>query len=152
MVYTFQVSPLYPTGHFITEQRNTFNSKLIGLHKRKEEGMSFLEKVSTGLKKAADDGWLIVREGAKAAEEKTKGVAKTGKLKYQVYTLQRRAEKYMTEIGGKVYDMAAAPSENPLSSPVIMSLIESVKEIEGEVKRLESEIEEMKDVSIKSIP
>ncbi|MFQ5585875.1 MAG: hypothetical protein ACE5GF_03525 [Thermodesulfobacteriota bacterium] len=114
--------------------------------------MSFLEKVSTGLKKAADDGWLIVREGAKAAEEKTKGVAKTGKLKYQVYTLQRRAEKYMTEIGGKVYDMAAAPSENPLSSPVIMSLIESVKEIEGEVKRLESEIEEMKDVSIKSIP
>ncbi len=114
--------------------------------------MNFLDKVSTGLKKAVDEGWLVVREGAKVAEEKTKGVAKVGKLKYQVYTLQRRAEKYMTEIGGQVYDMSATPSENPLSSPDIIDLVESVKEIEGEIKRLEGEIEEMKDVPIKSIP
>ncbi len=54
--------------------------------------MNFFDKVRTGLKKTVDEGWLVVSEGAKVAEEKTKGMAKTGKLKYQVYTLQKRAE------------------------------------------------------------
>jgi hypothetical protein len=58
--------------------------------------MNFLDKVSRGLKRAVDEEWLVVRERAKIAEEKTKGVAKTGELKYQLYTLQRRAEKSMT--------------------------------------------------------
>jgi len=106
--------------------------------------MSFLDKVSSTMKKAVDEGWLVVREGTKVAEEKTKEVAKTGKIKYQIYTLHRRAEKYMTEIGGKVYDMSATPSENPLSSPKIISLLENVTEIEDEIKRLEDEIEELK--------
>ncbi len=112
--------------------------------------MNFFAKVRSGLKKAVDEGWLVVSEGAKVAEEKTKVVAKKGKLKYQVYTLQRRAEKYMTEIGGKVYDMSASPSDNPLSSQDIIDLVENVKEIEDEVKTLEEEIEEMRKVSILS--
>ncbi len=58
----------------------------------------------------------------------------------------------MTEIGGKVYDMSAFPSENPLSSQEIIDLVENVKEIEGEIKRLEEETEEMREVSIQSIP
>ncbi len=106
--------------------------------------MSFWERMRDELKRAMEEGWLVVKEGAKVAAVKTEDMAKIGKLRYQVYGLNRKAEKHLTEIGGRVYDMAKPPWENPLSDQEILRLVEEVKKVEEDIKRIEAEISRLK--------
>lgn len=91
--------------------------------------MGFWDNVNEELKSAVEEGWTAVKDGAKI-----------GKLRYRMYTLHRKAEKLFAEIGGIVYEMARPPMENPLSSPEVLKLVESIKKIEAETEALEEEI------------
>jgi len=102
--------------------------------------MGFWENVKEGLKKAAEEGWVIVKGGAKVAAEKTEKMAKIAKLRYQIYTLHREAEKRFAEIGGRVYDMANPPCENPFSDAEIKRVIEEIRQIEEKVQRLQEKL------------
>lgn len=102
--------------------------------------MGFWENVKEGLKRAAEEGWVIVKEGAKVAAEKTEKMAKIAKLRYQIYTLHREAEKKFAEIGGRVYDMANPPGDNPFSNAKITRLIEEIRQIEEKVQRLQERL------------
>jgi hypothetical protein len=107
--------------------------------------MSFWEKMNNGLRKAVEDGWLVVKEGTKVAAGKTDEVAKRGRLKYQIYTLHRKAEKSLTKIGGKVYDIAKTPSKkNPLANREIINLVDEVNKIEEKIKKIDAQIKELK--------
>ena len=92
--------------------------------------MGFWDKVNTGLKKAAKEGWLAVKDSARI-----------GKNRYKLYTLHRKAEKIFSEIGGIVYDMAKPPYENPLSRPAVLKLVEDIRKMEEEAAAIEEEIE-----------
>jgi len=102
--------------------------------------MSFWEKVKEGLKRAAEEGWIIAKEGAKVAAKKTEKMAKIAKLRYQIYTLHREAEKRFAEIGGRVYDMANPPCENPFSDAEIKRVIEEIRQIEEKVQSLQEKL------------
>ena len=106
--------------------------------------MSFWDKVTEELKKAAQGGWEAVRGGAKLAVEKSEEMAKIGKLRYRIYTNHKQAEKLFNELGGMVYEMAKPPYENPLSRPEVTRLIEEIRKIETEIARLEEEIEKIR--------
>ncbi len=106
--------------------------------------MSFWDKVTEELKKAAQGGWEAVRGGAKLAVEKSEEMAKIGKLRYRIYTNHKQAEKLFNELGGMVYEMAKPPYENPLSRPEVTRLIEEIRKVEDEIARLEEEIENIR--------
>lgn len=92
--------------------------------------MGFWDKVNDELKKAVEEGWEAVKEGAKI-----------GKLKYRKHTLHKSAEKRFAEIGGIVYDMAKSPSDNPIARPDVLKLIEEIKRLESETEAVDREIE-----------
>ncbi len=104
--------------------------------------MGFWDKVSGELKKAAQEGWGVVKEGAKVAAEKSEVVAKKGKLKYNTYNKHKEAEKLFVNLGGLVYDMAKPPYENPLSNAEVMKVIEEIKKVEEETANMEDEMKQ----------
>ncbi len=106
--------------------------------------MSFWDKVTEELKRAAQGGWEAVRGGAKLAVEKSEEMAKIGKLRYRIYTNHKQAEKLFNELGGMVYETAKPPYENPLSRPEITRLVEEIRKIEDEIAQLEEEIENIR--------
>ncbi|MEE9614983.1 MAG: hypothetical protein V3W31_08575 [Thermodesulfobacteriota bacterium] len=103
--------------------------------------MSYLDKVKEELKRAAQEGWSAMKEGAKVAADKSEEVAKTGKLRYRAHILHKQAEKLFANLGGMVYEMAKPPYENPLSNQEVMRLIEEIKGVEKETNEVEEEIE-----------
>lgn len=111
---------------------------------KEKETVSFWVKVREDLKKAAQEGWAAVKDGAKIAAEKSEEVARVGKFRYQAYTSHRQAEKLFTELGGTVYDLAKPPYENPLSNSEVMKLVEDIRKVEEESAELEKKIEEVK--------
>jgi len=109
--------------------------------------MSFWDNINEKLKKALDEGFDALKEGGKAAAEKSEELAKLGKLKYESYNAHKKAEKLMAELGGMVFDMAKPPFENPLSNHEVMELVEKIKEAEKEIKKIEAKVEKEKDDS-----
>ena len=95
--------------------------------------MGFWDSVKSGLKKAVEEGWVALKDGAKI-----------GNLRYRIYTLHRKAEKDFAEIGGIVYDMAKPPFENPLARPDVKRLVEGIRKTEDETASVEAEIAEVK--------
>lgn len=95
--------------------------------------MGFWNNVNDELKKAVEEGWTAVRDGAKI-----------GKLRLQLYSLHKKAEGLFAEMGGIVYDMARPPYENPLSRPEVLKLIEDIKKIEEEALRVEEEVKQVR--------
>lgn len=106
--------------------------------------MAFWDKVKGETKKALEDGWTAVKEGAKIAAEKSEEYTKIGKLKFNIRTLHNQAEKHFTELGGLVYDYAKPPYENPLSSTEVKDLVEKIKTLEDEIAELEKEVEHLR--------
>ncbi len=98
---------------------------------KKESG--FWTRVNDELKKAVEEGWSAFKESARS-----------GKLRYRIHTLHKKAEKHFAEIGGIVYDMAKPPYENPLSRPEVLKTIDKIKKIEAETSALEEELESLK--------
>ncbi len=106
--------------------------------------MSYWEKVREELAKAATGGWEVLKSGAKKAGTKSSELAKVSKLKYDAHSKHKTAEKLFTELGGKVYDMAKPPYENPLCDAKLLELIEEIKGIEAEASALEEEAAQIK--------
>lgn len=95
--------------------------------------MAFWDTVNDGLKKYAKEGWDVVR-----------GSAITGKKRYDIHSLHKKAEKLFAEIGGIVYDMAKPPYENPLSRPDVLEITEKIKSVEADIASVEEEIAKIK--------
>lgn len=106
--------------------------------------MAFWDKVTGETKKALEEGWTAVKEGAKIAAEKSEEYTKIGKLKFNIRTLHNQAEKHFTELGGLVYDYAKPPYENPLSNTEVKDLVEKIKTLEDEISGLEKEVSDLR--------
>jgi hypothetical protein len=110
--------------------------------------MAFWDRVKDELRKAAQEGWGAVKEGAKIAAEKSEEVAKVGKLRYRTHTLNKQAEKLFADLGGQVYEMAKPPYENPLSNAEVTKIVE----VEEEKAGVEAEIEQAKKKAPAELP
>lgn len=101
--------------------------------------MGFWDHVNDELKKAVEEGWSAVKEGAR-----------TGKLKLRIHNLHRDAERRFKEMGGIVYEASATPAENPLERADIQRLVGEIKNIERETAELEEEIARLRHKEIKT--
>lgn len=115
--------------------------------------MAFWKTVKRDLKKAVEEGWTVVKDGAKVAAEKSEEVAKTGKLKYKAHILQKDAEKLFADLGGIIYDLANGRSEkNPFSNPEVKRLVKEIAQLEDSAGNLEDDITKIKKHMAKSSP
>ena len=113
--------------------------------------MSFWNTVKKDLKKAVEEGWTAVKDGAKVAAEKSEEVAKTGKLKYKAHILHKDAEKLFADLGGLIYDLANGRSKkNPLSNPEVKRLVKEIGQLEDNASVMEDDITNIKLHKVKS--
>jgi hypothetical protein len=90
--------------------------------------MTIWDDVSKEFKKAVEDGWTVVKAGAK-----------TSKLRYKAHALHKEAEKVFADLGGVIYDLAKPPFDNPYTNPEVTRLIEVLRRLEAETCEVEDE-------------
>ncbi len=115
--------------------------------------MVFWKTVKRDLKKAVEEGWTVVKDGAKVAAEKSEEVAKTGKLKYKAHMLHKDVEKLFADLGGIIYDLANGRSKkNPFSNPEVKRLVKEIAQLENSASSMEDDIKKIKKNMAKSSP
>jgi len=96
-----------------------------------------MEKLWEKIKKSVIDGMTT-------AAEKTEEYTKIGKAKLDVLAVKRKISKNFAELGGLVYDaVKEKKDEEILKSEEIKSLIEALKELDGELEKKEAALEEL---------
>lgn len=108
--------------------------------------MSLWDKVKIGL----EEGVMAVKDGATIIAIKTEEMARIAKMKYDIYTLNRKIEKSFTEIGARVYDLAQEEPVEIFDDDQVKKYIEDIKKYEKEIKEIETSIENIKSTKLSS--
>lgn len=86
-----------------------------------------------------------VVEGVSTAAEKTGEYTKIGKAKLDVLSVKRKISKQFTELGGIVYDaVKEKKSGEVLDTPEAKEIINTLKDIEKELREKEDAFEKLK--------
>ena len=96
--------------------------------------MTLLDKIKKGL-----------LDGFQVASDITSEYTKIGRIKIDLLGLKKEIEEKMLELGGRVYEKSK--QTNIISSDSdaeIANLIEKIKALEGELKKCEIKLEEIK--------
>ena len=80
-----------------------------------------------------DQGLVAVKKGALIARKKAGELTEEGKRQYKLFTLKTKVHKGISDLGARVYALMGSRAKNP-------ALDAKVKDIVGQVKRLESQI------------
>jgi predicted nucleic acid-binding Zn-ribbon protein len=102
-----------------------------------KEGADLLKEGTTTM---TTEARRVAKKGAASMKEEAARVTRIGKLRYQVYRLNQKAQAKFTEIGGQVYDLTSKDLKELKMNEKLQKLIQETKEIEGQVKTLEAEV------------
>ena len=117
--------------------------------------MRFWERVNKDLRLAMKEGVDLLKEGTstlttEARRLTKKGAAsmkagarrmtRLGKLRYEVYRLNRKAHSKFADMGGQVYDLTSKDLTKFKMDEQLKKLILETRQIEERIKTLESEI------------
>lgn len=76
------------------------------------------------------------RRGA-VASKKADQLAQVGRLRYQIFLFEQKAEKNFSEIGEQIFRLVEADGrENPTADPLIRKKLAEAKKIERKLKSL----------------
>ncbi len=94
--------------------------------------MTFWDDVKKDLQKGLD----YVKESAAAVKVKAGELTEEGKRQYKLYELKKNAQKWVAELGGKVYELSSK-AEDPLQNPSVQKIIARIKKLESQIAKLE---------------
>jgi hypothetical protein len=77
------------------------------------------------------------------AADKTGELAKVGVRRYDIFGLSRDIERQFSEIGSLVYGAVNEGRQDILEDPLLLSLVDKVRDLEGELQAKEQEISEI---------
>jgi len=87
-----------------------------------------------------------VKRRAGSVSEKADQMARIGKLRYQVFLFEQKAEKNFSEIGERIYQMAQENGlKNPASDPVIKKKLADAKKIERKLRSLHEKMAQLRE-------
>lgn len=88
--------------------------------------------------------WL--KESTKAAYEETKVLTQKGKIKFDIFTLNRRLQNKFAELGERVYELSRKKEgkEKIIQDKRITTLLKEIGKIERELKKKKKESDEIK--------
>ena len=78
------------------------------------------------------------------AADKTGELAKVGVRRYDIFGLSRDIERQFSEIGSLVYGAVNEDRKDILEDPLLLSLVDKVRDLEGELQAKEQEISEIR--------
>jgi hypothetical protein len=83
-----------------------------------------------------------------SVSEKADQLAQVGKLRYQIFLFEQKAEKNFSEIGARIYQLARANgAENPLSDPTIKKKLSDARKIERKLKSLHDKMGQLREMA-----
>ncbi|TAL28263.1 MAG: hypothetical protein EPN94_00590 [Nitrospirae bacterium] len=99
--------------------------------------MGLWDRIQKDIQKSIDESIAAMRKGATVAVEKAEELAEEGKRRYRIFELKMKIQSNFTDLGGKVYDLAAKESKNPLSDAKVKSAVKGIKKLEAQIAKLE---------------
>ena len=91
-----------------------------------------------------DDVKKNLTEWYGVAADKTGELAKVGVRRYDIFGLSRDIERQFSEIGSLVYGALEEGRTDVLEDPLLLALVDKVRELEGELQAKEREIADIK--------
>ncbi len=94
------------------------------------------------VKKSVDDISEVAKEVAGLLAEKTDDISREGRLKLEIFNLQRRIRSRETELGIRVFDLWSSDSKAiPGKDDEAMDRLNALKELQGEVDSRRRELQ-----------
>ncbi len=100
--------------------------------------MAFWEKLKKDIKQGIDEGLHAFKEGTTVIKKKAGNISDDLKKKVQVFELKQKIQLHLTDLGGKVYEIAADKRRNPLANDKVKAIVEKIKKIEVQIEKLEA--------------
>jgi hypothetical protein len=101
--------------------------------------MTLWEKIKTDLKKGADEGMVLLKEGAGKAKQKAEELTVEGKKRYAIFDLKRKVHAQLSELGGVMYELLKEGKEKAEDDRA-MGIVEKVKGLEEKLAGLEKKV------------
>jgi hypothetical protein len=98
--------------------------------------MDFWEKVKRDIQKGIKEGIGIVKEGVTVARAKAEELTEEGKRRLELFKLQTKVEREISELGGKVYELSSG-QKNPLHDRNVKTMVGRIKKLETRIAKLE---------------
>jgi len=99
--------------------------------------------MSAETQKMLRKGVKSAKRSAAAVKAKARRITQIANLRYQLFRLNQKAQDKFTEIGGQIYDMAAKTQKGIRVNERVRKLVLETKQIEGQIKKLKSEIDRL---------
>jgi len=80
-----------------------------------------------------------------SAADKTGEMAKVGIRRYDIFGLSRDIERHFSEMGGFVYHALNEGRTDFAEDPVLLGMVEKVRELETELQGKENEIDDIRE-------
>jgi len=123
---------------FVAKVLNEAGGAIVDIY---ELGSMGVDKLGNKIKKSPDQK---VRKLKTYSRKKPK-IANKKTIKAKIKNKELKIEKLYSEIGKEGSKLSETGEKNPLEKDSVKMLISSVRDYEGEIKRLESQITEFKD-------
>jgi len=111
------------------------------------EAKRMAEKGTSGMtaeaQKMVKKGVKTAKRGAATLKTEARRMAQIANLRYQLFRLNEKAQEKFAEIGGQIYDTAAKNQKDVRVNERVRKLVLEAKQIEGQVKKLKSEIDRL---------
>ncbi|NOZ25446.1 MAG: hypothetical protein GXO94_05075 [Nitrospirae bacterium] len=100
--------------------------------------MAFWDKLKKDIKKGIDEGLHVFKEGTTVIKKRAETLSDDVKSKVKIFELKQKIQVHLTDLGGRVYEIASDKRRNPLTNEKVKSIVEKIKKIEAQIEKLEA--------------
>jgi len=100
--------------------------------------MAFWDKLRRDIKKGFDEGLHAFKEGTTVIKKRAETLSDDLKKKVKVFELKQKIQVHLTDLGGRVYEIASDKRRNPLTHEKVKAILEKIKKIEGQIEKIEA--------------
>ena len=113
----------------------------------KTEAKKMAEKGPAGMTAEAQrmmkEGVDTARKGAATVKSEAHRMARIASLRFQLFRLNEKAQEKFAEIGGQIYHTATKNKKAGRLHEKVRKLVLEAKQLEGQAKKLKSEIDQL---------
>ncbi|HEB75486.1 MAG TPA: hypothetical protein ENJ04_03965 [Nitrospirae bacterium] len=100
--------------------------------------MAFWDKLKRDIKKGIDEGLHAFKEGTTVIKKRAETLSDDVKNKVKVFELKQKIQVHLTDLGGRVYEIASDRRRNPLANDKVKAIVEKIKKIEAQIEKIEA--------------
>jgi vacuolar-type H+-ATPase subunit I/STV1 len=113
--------------------------------------MGFWDKLKRDIKKGFDEGLDVIKEGTEVTKKKAGVVYEDLKKKIKAFEMKQKVQAYLTDLGGRVYEIASESRKNPLLDEKVKKILERIRKADLQISKLEAEVKEITKKTVKKV-